>query len=370
MPLSKSAAARTAIINALQGDFTRPADGIMSDDIEVIMRAVPMRSGTVRLKDSGTAARFLTAYFAATPGAEVILTGSDRLSERPITPLVDALRRCGATIEGDTLPLTIHGCRLEGGDITLPGNISSQFASALLLVAPTMARGLSLTLTGKTISASYIAMTLHYIAKALSPGNFTQPASLGHIEIKPAPYTRLLQPLADGDWSAASYFLETAAINRCDIDFTNMSADSAQPDVAILSLIADREPQLDLIDNPDLAPTLAATRCAIGTPFRFTGLDTLPVKECNRLEVLSSELKAIGYNVETDGVATLSWDGTTLPRSCHPVINPHGDHRIAMALAPLASKTGSIAISNPEVVTKSFPGYWDCLAKCGYSISW
>lgn len=399
-PPSKSIFNRVAIINALQGVKPHVVTDGLPADVRVMCRAlcgddsVSVDAGdavvvdagdavvvdagdavVVDAGDAGTAARFLVAYYAVTQGARVVVKGSGRLSLRPLKPLLDALGSLGASIKGDSLPVEIEGCKLKGGRVELDGSVSSQFATALMLVAPYMAGGLSLKINKPVVSRPYIDMTARLMDAVLPCGAVTlaDTADALLVSVAPGGYCRAIDiDKVAGDWSAAAFFHEVTAITGRTVVIDNVSRDGLQGDEVAADIFAEPfSTHLSMVECPDLVPAYVATLCYRGLPFCIKGLSTLPAKECDRLQVLASELAKLGYGLETDGAEYLAWDGVkSLCEKSNaniPVIDPHGDHRIAMALAPMAAE-GDIVMLTPGVVDKSFPGYWDNLARVGYII--
>lgn len=399
LPLSKSISTRALVLDALAGVYHLQDDPAVAqcDDTRVIIdalekvRTAPAGSTvTVDLDASGAAIRFLTALFAATPGTDVLLTGCKRLCERPMKPLVDALRQCGAMIEykgaEGFAPLHVKGVGLTGGEITIDSTLSSQFISALLMVAPCMTTGLRLYLEGEPVSLPYIIMTVEMMRQR---GVEVDREPL-LITVPSASYSRFVQP-AEGDWSAAAFLFEVCALSAGWITLTNLNEKSMQGDRAAaeyfgclgVTISADDVEEgvqlcpspevygrldLDLSDNPDLAPALAVTCCLIGVPFRFTGLQTLSSKECDRLAAICEEMDKVGRTVEKIRDSGLEWDGKPHPVAAVPAFSSHGDHRIAMALAPVAVFVPGITIEGAECVSKSYPGYWEALESLGFRI--
>lgn len=394
LPLSKSISNRALMLNALS---PRPAaiEAVAEcDDTRVMAEALEPGCATTRTVDvgaAGTSMRFLTAYFASLPDCHITLDGSERMRSRPIRPLVDALRAAGADIEyaGDEgfPPLLIHGRSLHGGSIAIDPGISSQYISALLMVAPLMEQGMELTLDGETVSAPYIRMTLGMMRLWGADVEADGPV----ITVKPGPYSAPDAFTVEADWSAASYWYETVALSAGDISLEGLSADSLQGDAAtarifakmgalsewnddgVLELLpspdADSRHHIDLTDNPDLAQTLAVTCCLLGYPFVFTGLQTLRIKETDRLEALVAELRKLSFvtYASPDG-SSLEWDGTRCPVATPVVVDTYDDHRMAMAFAPASLYIPGLIIAHPEVVTKSYPEFWAHMRQCGFQI--
>lgn len=397
LPSSKSVSNRALIIHALAGGGTLPANLSDCDDTEVIVRAMTDRPEVIDIKAAGTAMRFMTAYLSVTPG-EHVLTGTDRMRHRPIGLLVNALRYLGAEIsyEGEEgyPPLRIKGRPLDGGDISIPGNVSSQYISALLMVGPVLRKGLTLHLTGDVISRPYIDMTLWIMGEF---GADAEWSDISTITVRPKPYVPR-DYYIENDWSAASYWYEQVALGAPDseVTLTGLFDGSKQGDSSvryIFSLLGvdtrfdaaatgkpttvrlkrngRRVPRLeyDFINSPDLAQTFVVCCAALGVPFHFTGLQTLKIKETDRIEALKAEMLKLGYMIrDTDG-RELSWSGERCEPRPDAAIDTYEDHRMALAFAPLALKRGGIRINDPMVVTKSYPHFWSDLEKMGYNIT-
>ncbi|MDE7407376.1 MAG: 3-phosphoshikimate 1-carboxyvinyltransferase [Muribaculaceae bacterium] len=391
MPLSKSISNRALIIAALTHGAELPAEVAECNDTEILLQALHDDSAdTIDVAAAGTAMRFLTAYFAATPGRTVTITGSERMLQRPIGPLVDALSQIGASIEyiGEQgfPPLRITGKRLKGGSVDLNASVSSQFISALLMVAPVMDSGLRIILHGDIVSRPYIDMTLAMMDHAGITTDFTE----NTITVEPGEYQIVSHPI-EADWSAASYWFEIAALSSGFIDLKGLALPALQGDSRIASLMEvtglrtesddDNTLQLlptpdpgarlytDMSETPDLVQTMAVTCCLLQIPFRFTGVRSLRIKETDRLEALSRELLRLGYLLVTEGDNELRWDGVRFPVSDEPpAFDTYSDHRMAMALAPVSLFVPGIVINNAEVVAKSYPGFWDDMRSAGFII--
>lgn len=342
-----------------------------------------MGRGSLDIGAAGTAMRFLTAYLSVTPGEHTI-TGTERMKHRPIGILVDALRQLGATIsyEGEEgfPPLRIVGHdNLEGGELTVPGNVSSQYISALLMIAPTLKNGLRLTLTGTIASRPYLDMTISMMrdfgAKVEWKGDDV-------IDVEPGAY--LQRPYhIESDWSAASYWYEMVALTQDEapcVTLPGLFRDSLQGDSAVQEMFRPlgvettfidsqtvqlsrsgqptRHLELNLIGQPDLAQTLIVCCAMLGTTFRFSGLASLKIKETNRTAALQAELRKLGIVIHEDGESVVFWDGERCEPEKDVIISTYEDHRMAMAFAPVCMVRGSICINNPEVVSKSYPNFW------------
>ena len=397
LPASKSISNRALIIYALSDCCILPENLSDCDDTEVIIRALRNRPATIDIGAAGTAMRFTTAYLAATDSGEHVLTGTERMKHRPIKVLVDALRRLGANIEYEGAegfpPLRIKGQRLEGGRLEIEGNISSQYISALLMIGPVLSKGLMLHLKGEIISRPYIDLTLWTMREF---GADAEWSSVDTIEVKPKPY-QARSYYIENDWSAASYWYEMVALSddkEVEVHLQGLMDGSKQGDSSvryIFSLLGVKTsfgslksgrptkvtlrknghcvPRLeyDFVNSPDLAQTFVVTCCAMGVPFRFTGLQTLKIKETDRIKALKTEMAKLGYTLKSSNDCELSWDGQRSAFSSPVVINTYDDHRMALAFAPLALQQ-SITIANPQVVTKSYPQFWSDLRDAGFVI--
>lgn len=386
LPLSKSISNRALVINALT-DGALPLKKVAKcDDTDVMVAALSSDEACVNIGAAGTAMRFLTAYYSSQPGREIVIDGTERMRHRPIAVLVDALRACGATIEyaGEECypPLRISGKKLHGGDITLSASVSSQYISAILMIAPTMEQGLRLTLEGDIISRPYIMMTLSMMRQWGVESEFVG----NTITIAPQKYTPVDFEV-EADWSAASYWYEIAALSSGDVSLCGVNSISVQGDSEISKYfeylgitthfddgIVELEPSPDLVprlnidlsDQPDLAQTIVVTSCMLGIPFYITGLSTLKIKETDRLEALRTEMLKLGMVLTIERDSELIWDGTRRPIYEFPVIDTYEDHRMAMAFAPVSIFIPGIVINNIEVVSKSYPDYWRHLQDAGF----
>lgn len=380
LPASKSISNRVLIINALSYS-PLPIENLADcQDTVLLQKALyATSSNTFHTGDGGTTIRFLTAFLSKIIG-EWTVQCSQSMKQRPIKTLVDALNTLGAQIsylekEGYP-PLKIQGCYLTGNTITLNGGISSQFISALLLIAPTLPNGLALTLTDKIVSRPYIEMTLS-IMKEFGIDSFWKKNTI-HI----APKSYKVQPYkVEADWSAASYFYALLALaQKGSIQLTGLFDVSCQGDQQQIVLWEQLGVKTSFTNNgilirydthtqlpnhieqnfsnmPDLAQTFAVVYAMLGIPFSFTGIETLYIKETNRIVALCSELKKLGYQLQTNE-QTISWDGTTIEAENNPTIATYNDHRMAMAFAPIAIFQ-DIQIENPSVVKKSYPKFWE-----------
>lgn len=389
LPSSKSISNRVLIIHALCRGAVVPQNLSDCDDTRVMVRALQHDSEVIDILAAGTAMRFLTAYLSVTPGTRTI-TGTERMRQRPIKALVDALRQLGAQIEyvdqEGYPPLRITGQPLHEDHITLPGNISSQYISALLLIAPTLPNGLTISLTGDIISRPYIDLTLQLMKEFGADAAWTDEC---HIEVRPQPY-RPTPHYVESDWSAASYWYQMAALcPQADIVLPGLHEQSCQGDSRGAQLFQQlgvetqytsegvrlykTAPKVarinyDLNENPDLAQTFVVTCALLNIPFRFTGLQTLKIKETDRIAALITEMKKLGYVLHEEQGSILSWDGETCASAQPPVIDTYEDHRMAMAFAPASLVRPDVRINHPEVVSKSYPHYWEDLRKAGFNM--
>lgn len=355
---------------------------------------------TIDVCHSGTALRFLTAHAAATPYAYVILTGSPRLGDRPITHLIDSLRLMGANIEYASadrhMPLSIKGTTLEGGDTNIPGNVTSQYISALMLIAPLCKNNLKIHITSPLVSTGYI----HLTAKLLSDSGIRVAVSDHHIHVdnsRPSITKKAIASGSEADWSAAVFWLAALAIMQSGItlSFHNLPLDSLQPDVQTITLFrllgvsvtaGNRQTTLarydtyldppkrldiDCSSTPDAIPAIVVAACLRQIPFTISGASTLPYKECDRASALVDELAKCGYTIRFIDGDILTYDGSLQPDKFHdtpPIsLSSHDDHRIAMALA-LINLRRPVVITRPECVSKSYPDFWNQLDKLTSSI--
>ena len=389
LPSSKSISNRALIINALGHGTHQPENLSDCDDTRVMVRALNDDKETIDIMAAGTAMRFLTAYLSVTPGTRII-TGTQRMQQRPIQVLVNALRELGADIEyvaNDGFPpLRITGRKFEKDTISLPGNVSSQYISALLMIAPVLTNGLTIRLTGDIISRPYINLTLQLMNDFGVCAEWTD----GHqLKVEPQVYHSI--PLyVESDWSAASYWYQIVALSKeAEVTLPGLFKESYQGDsqvagifrsLGVETIYEDQTVTLkksgnaierldyDFINQPDLAQTFVVTCALLNIPFRFSGLQSLKIKETDRMAALITEMRKLGYILrETDG-AVLSWEGERCSAEEHPAIDTYEDHRMAMAFAPACLTLPEILINNPQVVSKSYPHYWEDLRQAGFII--
>ena len=381
---SKSESNRLLILQALfpQIEIKNLSE---SDDTVALEKALAINEGTVDIHHAGTAMRFLTAYFASQEGNEILLTGSERMQQRPVKLLVDALRSLGADIEYAAAegfpPLRIRGRKLEQHKVVLKANVSSQYISALMLVAPSLQNGLDINLEGQITSAPYILMTLALLKKAGIEGKFENQRILipPKEELKPVVFT------VESDWSSASYFYSLAALSTsADIQLSSYRSQSNQGDAIVariyeqlgvhteysedrihLKKVSVKKPKslnLNLADSPDIAQTIVVTCFGLGIACELKGLHTLKIKETDRLEALKAELEKLGAKVEiTSDSLRLKAGGDIREDVC---IATYNDHRMAMAFAPLALRV-PLKFEDAGVVSKSYPKFWEDLEHLG-----
>lgn len=394
LPSSKSISNRVLVINALSGSAEVPQNLSDCDDTRVMVKALEEDTPIVDILAAGTAMRFLTAYYAATPGSRKTLTGTERMQQRPIRILVDALRSLGAQVdyvknEGYP-PLSVKGLALEAGEVSLQGDVSSQYISALLMIAPMMKQGLHLKLEGAVVSRPYINLTLQLMAdfgaKARWEGEHD-------IVVDPHPYVPHAFTV-ESDWSAASYWYEMLALTpdkEAVVTLPGLYAHSYQGDSAVAGLFSQlgvsteydeanncvtlrkqgnvvNRMEYDFVNQPDLAQTLVVTCAMLGVPFRFTGLQSLKIKETDRMAALIHELKKLGILLYEEQDSILGWEGERCEPEAEAAIDTYEDHRMAMAFAPACLTLGELRINHPQVVSKSYPHYWEDLTRAGFVI--
>jgi len=390
LPASKSISNRVLILNALSYspyEITNLSD---SDDTNVMVEALNSNNRDFDIGAAGTAMRFLTAFLSKIVG-EWTITGTERMKNRPIKLLVDALHSLGSRIEymekEGYPPLRIFGSALQGGEITLSGGVSSQYISALLMIAPCMEKGLMLHLEGKIISTPYINLTIQ-LMKQFGVDVIWNKQTIKVLpqEYKPQPFT------VESDWSAASYWYQIAALSpQPKIELTGLFKNSLQGDSEVAGLFSQlgigttytkqgillkkngnitKKLIYDFVNEPDLAQTLVVTCVLLDIPFRFTGLQSLKIKETDRMEALKTELRKLGYLITDSHDSLLEWNGERCEPEQHPVISTYEDHRMAMAFAPVALvRQDGIEIADPGVVTKSYPNFWEDLKSAGFVLT-
>lgn len=391
LPASKSISNRVLLLNALCATPGRLSNLAQCDDTDAVLSALAQPDASeVNIGAAGTAMRFLTAYFATREGREVVIDGTERMRQRPIGVLVDALRQLGADIEYVEAegypPLKITGTRLHGGALTVSGSVSSQYITAILLIAPVIG-GIALTIEGEIMSRPYIDMTLALMARYGVKAEWRENV----IHVPAGEYTAL-DFTVEADWSAASYWWAMQAIvPQSRITLKGLEPQSLQGDSHIAELMSQMgvtgnwcgryldlrsnggvgcccSTFADLSGTPDIAQTLVVMLCLMGRPFRITGLRTLRIKETDRLEALRTELRKLGYVVKVEGDDAISWHFETTAAEASPHICTYHDHRMAMAFAPAAIRFPGLIIDDAQVVSKSYPLFWEHLRQAGFKI--
>lgn len=388
LPASKSISNRILILNALSLN-QNPIENLSDcEDTQVLIDVFNSNSNVFDVKAAGTAMRFLTAFLSGVEG-EWVLKGSKRMHERPIHPLVDTLQALGADIEylenRGYPPLKINGKKLDGGEVFVSGGISSQFISALMMVAPVMKNGLTIHIQDEVISKPYIELT----AKLMEEFGVNVKWDNNKIKIKSQEY-KPIKYKVEPDWSAASYWYEMVALMpNSQVTLNGLTSNSYQGDSNLVNLFKDLGVSTEFTDEgaiirntnvrtkkffhnfiqePDLAQTFAATCCFLKVPFVFSGIQSLRIKETNRVEALMIELKKLGYVLKDSSNEMFEWDGERCFAEDNPSIDTYEDHRMAMSLAPASIPFDTILINKPGVVSKSYPHFWEDLKRAGFTI--
>ncbi len=388
---SKSEANRLLILQALYPSIT--IENLSnSDDSEVMQKALKSSEELIDIHHAGTAMRFLTSYFATRPGRKTILTGSERMQQRPIEILVKALNDLGASIgyqkNQGVPPLLIEGKKITTKEVTLKANVSSQYISSLMLVAPTLENGLVIKLEGKVTSVPYIKMTLSLLSEVGAEGTFENNV----ITIKPLASIDEKVLVVESDWSSASYFYSLVALSKgAKITLGSYKKNSYQGDSSLAEIYSHlgvkttygdntitlkkvSHPEkgtdafgkaLDLANSPDIAQTIAVTCFGLGLSCHMIGLHTLKIKETDRLEALKIEIEKLGGEVTITDVDLKLAASSNIKSGI--AIDTYQDHRMAMAFAPLALRTDLI-INEAEVVSKSYPDFWNDMETVGFSV--
>lgn len=391
LPASKSESNRALILKALSAHQDSDAELINLSDAEDTVTLHDLLNNEPKefiynVGHAGTAMRFLTAYFAQKNDSKVVLTGSERMQNRPIMVLVKALCQLGASVdyigkEGFP-PLLIKGKTIEGGELIIDSTVSSQYLSALLMIAPLLKNGLKLTLEGKTVSEPYLDMTVSLMNDF---GVEVTKKDNTYLVLPQSYYFKTIQ--IESDWSAASYWYQLAALSEsCEIALKGLKRNSRQGDSQLVELFSvfgvsttwneegilitkhkttkidfEKEYHFNLERTPDLAQTIICTCAGLGLKTRITGLSTLKIKETDRLLALQTELKKLNVILNRIGEETAELLNTTQIAAPNVPIATYEDHRMAMAFAPLALIVGQLNIENPEVVKKSYPNFWSDL---------
>ena len=390
LPASKSISNRLLILNALAEEAGTLENLSDSDDTKVLEKALESNEGTINIGHAGTAMRFLTAFLCIRKGS-FVLTGSERMQQRPIGKLVDALRGLGAGIEyldnQGYPPLAIQGRDIAGGEISVDSSISSQYITALMMIGPALQNGLIIHLENEIVSSSYIHLTKNLMLELGIPVRF----SGTRIEV---PFHRYKgkDMQIEADWSAAGYwYAMTALTDRGELEVKGLQHKSYQGDSILpelfhnlgvkTSFLADgirliriprtsRKFEFDFTDNPDLVQTMVVLCGLIDIPFIMRGTRTLMIKETNRILALREEMQKLGILIESDTNGNwISWEGEKTPEGTGTKqIKTYQDHRMAMAFGPAAIKYPGLVIEDPGVVNKSYPGFWKDLKTAGFSL--
>ena len=380
LPASKSIANRALVIAALCGGEKFLNNLSDCDDTQAVIRSLSSKDEVKNIGAAGTAMRFLTAYYACSKEF-VVITGTERMKNRPISILVDALRELGADIdyvekEGFP-PLKINGKDLKGGELHVKGDVSSQYLSAILMIAPYTKEGIKLVIEGELVSRPYLQMTLSLMQEFGVNYLWTDNV----IEIVPSKY-KPINFTVENDWSAASYWYSIVGLSENkSVKLKYLLPDSLQGDSQLVKLYAPLGVETEFVDGgvvlsknaevklpkmydislkeqPDLAQTLVVSCLLMNVPFKFSGLENLKIKETDRISALITECKKLGYIIKEVASGTLAWDGEKCAPRDEIKIDTYEDHRMAMAFAPAVIKYGSIIINEPDVVSKSYPSYW------------
>ena len=391
LPKSKSITNRALVIAALCDGRPQVLQPACCDDTDVMVNALAQGGGDINVGAAGTAMRFLTAYFATRQGVNVTLDGDERMRQRPIGPLVDALRALGARIDylgqDGFPPLAITGTEMHGGDISMPGGVSSQFISAVMMILPAIGGG-SIRLTGDIVSWPYIHMTASVMRDMGAD-----------VDLRNDVMTVAGRYTGDGflveaDWSAAApWYALAALLPQSRLKLEGLAADSIQGDARLMDLgrqlgIDTRfdgqgatldtshfigcccSAFADMSATPDLVLSWAVLLCLLERSFRMTGVRTLRLKESDRIQTLAEGLRRLGYVLTIESDDAIYWYGEKAPITAGPpVIDTHGDHRLAMAFAPAAVRFPGLVINDAEVVTKSYPAFWRHLEQTGFTLT-
>ncbi len=384
---SKSETNRLLFLQSLFPNF-KIQNKSNSDDSSIMQAALKSTSDFIDINHAGTAMRFLTSYFSQLEGREVILTGSERMQQRPIKILVDALRSLGASIEYEKKqgypPLRIKGKKLDGGTISLPADISSQYISSLIMLGAVLKAGIELNLKGTITSMPYINMTLDLLKRLGIKTEFK-----GHrILVKNTSKSKNTIQVVESDWSSASYFFSIAALSdKAKIYLSNYKSKSLQGDSILRiiykqlgvnsyfegnNLILEKESisspksiKWDLSNAPDIAQTIAVSCYGLGVACDLEGLHTLKIKETDRLVALDTELSKLGAKISVTNKSLHLASDQDFQKGI--TISTYNDHRMAMAFAPLALKI-PLSVKKAEVVSKSYPSFWEDLNSLNFKI--
>lgn len=386
LPSSKSISNRVLILDALSGNQSVVSNLSSARDTQLMQSLINSRDEIINVMDAGTTMRFLTAYFALT-GKKKILTGTERMKQRPIALLVNSLRELGATLEylgtqGFPPIRTTGFLEQKTAAVSIPGNVSSQYISALMMVAPLLPNGLAISLHGKIGSLPYLKMTAALMKEfGIAPEFSDQAIQMPHAAYRPTTLT------VEADWSAASYwFAFTALAETSEIKLPNVAKPSLQGDQVIVEVMeklgvkaafhekavsltkqaSAHHLEWDFTQCPDLAQTILPVCAAKGITGAFMGLESLRIKETDRIAALQTELAKIGATLTEEGIGRWKLEPGTLGSSI--VVKTYHDHRMAMGMAPLATLI-DLKIEEPEVVNKSYPGFWEDMRSVGFKIT-
>lgn len=388
LPGSKSISNRALILNVLSLNNYKIENLSVCEDTRVITDAFASKTNVFDVRGAGTAMRFLSAFLSVVEG-EWIVKGSARMHDRPIHPLVDTLITLGAEIEymekEGFPPLKIKGKKLKGGEVYLAANVSSQFISALIMIAPTMEFGLTLHLEEEVMSKPYINLT----KKMMEEYGVRVKWNKNTITVKPQTYTPIPY-YVEPDWSAASYWYSFVALMpAAEVKLKGLKKNSMQGDANIINLFSDLGVETifdeegitlrkkvvktkkffhNFINEPDLAQTFTVVCCLMNIPFFFSGLQTLKIKETDRIAALICELEKLGYVLRETENGILEWDGERCMTDETIVIETYEDHRMAMSFAPACLKFENMYINHPDVVTKSYPSFWEDMQLGGFKL--
>ena len=384
---SKSESNRLLILQALYPGL-KISNLSNSDDSHYLQKALESEYELIDIHHAGTAMRFLTAYFSALEDREVVLTGSKRMTERPVKLLVDALKKMGADISYEKNegypPIRIKGKKLEAKTVSLEANISSQYISALMLIASSLPNGLEINLEGKITSTPYIKMTLEILQRAGITGAFKG----NTIKVEPAEQLEEQTLAVESDWSSASYYYSLAAIaESADLKLSTYRKTSLQGDSCLAEIykqfgvsttfgedyvLLEKRPgskpkriEENLQNSPDIAQTIAVTCLALNVPCYLTGLHTLKIKETDRLVALKTEIEKFGSRVEVTQDSLELFPQENFSKNVS--VATYNDHRMAMAFAPLGLKV-PFEIKDADVVSKSYPGFWEDFQKLNFEV--
>lgn len=405
LPASKSISNRVLILNALSKNDIYFIENLSdSDDTQALQYALQSDDVDFDIGAAGTSMRFLTAYLSQRKGNWSI-TGTERMKNRPIWILTDALCQLGAEIsfleKKGFPPLYIVGKKLRGGSISLDGGISSQYISALMMIAPVLEQGLTMQLEGIIISRPYIGMTI----RLMEVFGIRVEWEENIIWIRPQLYHMHSSFKVESDWSAASYWYEIIALASKDslIELLGLEENSIQGDAQgrflfeklgvqtmfdVFTTLGERKEisttlspilprftgemlSYNFVNEPDLVQTFVVSCCLLNIPFCFKGLQSLRIKETDRITALQKEMRKLGYLIRIKDCSgdTMEWKGERCKQEDNPVILTYEDHRMAMAFAPVCLKLKKISIDTPEVVSKSYPNYWRDLEQAGFIIT-